>query len=440
MPRERTNCRLCRSDALREVLDLGDLAVSDFVDGVEPLYAPLALAVCDPGSGGCSFVQLKHEALDPSLLYRRYWYRSGTNESMRAALLDVVLSAQAAISLDEGALVLDIGANDGTLLRAYGRKDLRRVGFDPAENLLAEARAGTDLIVPECFTAASFRHHVGSAGRARIVTSIAMFYDLEQPHDFVRDVSEVLAPDGLWVVQMAYLPTMLANNNFDNICHEHVGYYSLAVMEGLLRSHGLEVRDVELNAVNGGSFRLYIQHASAGSRWALDGSAERLESTARAERELGLGQSATYRDFGLRIARIRDEVRAFVLERLSGNKVFHVYGASTRGNTILQYFGLDHRHFQMAADRSSDKWGLRTVATNIPIVSEDASRAARPDYYFVLPWHFRETFQAREEAFLRTGGAMVFPLPTPSVVRIIDGELREMSLQEESATNDVVRS
>jgi hypothetical protein len=431
---ERDSCRICGSPTLREALNLGTLAVSDFVDSAEPLYSPLVLVLCDPNEGGCAFVQLKHKAIDHRLLYTQYWYRSGTNESMRAALADIANVAQKMVPLNPGDIVVDIGANDGTLLRAFERNDLKLVGFEPAKNLLVEAQLGTDIIVPECFTAASFRRHLGSATRARLVTSIAMFYDLEQPHDFVQDVADILAHDGLWIVQMAYLPRMLTTNNFDNICHEHVGYYSLSVMDQLIKAHGLEIRDVELNDVNGGSFRVYIQHRSyADMRWRLTGSDDRIERLARAERALGLAKTDTYREFAHRITRIKEDVRHFVLKELSDGKIFHIYGASTKGNTILQYFGLDYRHFQLAADRNSDKWGLRTVATDIPIVSEEIARAARPDYFFVLPWHFRDTFLTREREFLDSGGGMIFPLPKPSLVCMIGGELRETLLRREDA-------
>lgn len=434
---ERDRCRICDSLALSAVLDLGPLAVSDFQDGAEPLYAPLVLALCDPGEGGCGFVQLKHRAVDQSLLYTRYWYRSGTNESMRAALADIVSAAHAAVLPAAGDIVVDIGANDGTLLRSYGRGDLRLVGFEPAQNLVAEARVGTDLIVPECYTADSFKHHLGRTAQARLITSIAMFYDLDQPHNFVRDIACVLAQDGLWMVQMSYLPTMLARNNFDNISHEHVGYYTLGVMDRLVRAHGLEIRDVELNDVNGGSFRLYVQHREhADGRWSSAGGTRRVGDMTRAEREIALTEPGTYRKFAARITRIRAEVREFVLRELSYGKVFHIYGASTRGNTILQYFGLDHRHFQRAADRSREKWGLRTVATEIPIISEEASRAMHPDYYFILPWHFREAFVVRERDFLDSGGGMIFPLPEPSLVRMTGGELRESALREQTRLAD----
>ncbi|MEA5362531.1 methyltransferase domain-containing protein [Amycolatopsis sp., V23-08] len=425
-----TQCRVCGRSSFRDVLDLGELAVSDFGRDTEPHYAPLALVLCDPGTGGCSFVQLKHRAIDRDLLYRQYWYRSGTNESMRVALASIAASGRDLVGLGRGDVVVDIGANDGTLLRSYRDDGVVRVGFEPAANLVAEARAGTDVIIPEYFTAGSFFDHLGASSRAELITSIAMFYDLENPHDFVRDIARILAPDGLWIIQMAYLPTMYASNNFDNICHEHVGYYSLEVMKTLLSRHGLSVRDVELNDVNGGSFRLYVGHHDTRPRWADRAGARRVEELSRQETALGLHLPGTHREFRQRIAALKTDIPEFVRREMAAGKVFHVYGASTKGNTILQYLGLDHRHFAMAAERSPHKWGLRTAATDIPIVSEDESRQAGPDYYFVLPWHFRDSFVTREAAFLRDGGQMIFPLPEPTVVRLVNGAPHALPLRD----------
>jgi NDP-4-keto-2,6-dideoxyhexose 3-C-methyltransferase len=425
-----TQCRVCGRSSFRDVVDLGELAVSDFGRDTEPHYAPLALVLCDPSAGGCSFVQLKHRAIDRDLLYRQYWYRSGTNESMRVALASIAASGRDAVGLGRGDVVVDIGANDGTLLRSYRDDGVVRVGFEPAENLVAEARAGTDVVIPEFFTADSFLDHLGASSRAKLITSIAMFYDLENPHDFVRDIARILAPDGLWIIQMAYLPTMYANTNFDNICHEHVGYYSLGVMKTLLSRHGLSVRDVELNDVNGGSFRLYVGHHDTRPRWAGRAGARRVEELSRQENALGLHLPDTYQDFRQRIAALRADIPEFVRQEMAAGKVFHVYGASTKGNTILQFLGLDHRHFAMAAERSPHKWGLRTAATDIPIVSEDESRQAAPDYYFVLPWHFRDSFVTRETAFLSAGGQMIFPLPEPTVVRMVNGTPHALPLRD----------
>ncbi|HKN53060.1 MAG TPA: methyltransferase C-terminal domain-containing protein, partial [Amycolatopsis sp.] len=214
------------------------------------------------------------------------------------------------------------------------------------------------------------------------------------------------------------------------------------VMKTLLSRHGLSVHDVELNDVNGGSFRLYVGHQDARARWVSRAGARRVAELSRQETALGLHLPDTYQDLRRRIAALKASIPEFVRQEMAAGKVFHVYGASTKGNTILQFLGLDHRHFAMAAERSPHKWGLRTAATDIPIVSEEESRQAGPDYYFVLPWHFRDSFITREAAFLSAGGQMVFPLPEPTVVRLVNGVPHALPLRDAlvERQDDVARS
>lgn len=423
---ERRQCRVCGASSLVDIISLGEHAISDFVPGgTAPVVAPLALVLCDPAAGGCALLQLKHRAVDPQLLYRNYWYKSGMNASMKAALADITAQALKLVELAPGDIVVDIGANDGTLLRSYpaagAAPGVCLVGFEPADNLQPEAAQGTTRIINDFFEAAAFSAAFGSA-KARIVTSIAMFYDLEDPNAFTADVAEILAPDGLWTIQMSYLPLMLETNNFDNICHEHVEYYSLASLEALLERHGLEAFDVELNDVNGGSFRIYVRLTGAPPE-GREGSEARLAELRERERSMDLAGTAPYRAFAGRVEAVRIAVRSFVESAVARGDTIHVYGASTKGNTLLQYFGLDHRLIAGAAERNPAKWGLETVATGIPIISEEESRAAGPDYYLVLPWHFRHEFLEREQEYLDAGGAMLFPLPEPEIVRRENGRL-----------------
>ncbi|HVX47620.1 MAG TPA: class I SAM-dependent methyltransferase [Mycobacteriales bacterium] len=405
---------------MRTLFSLGSIALSNFVDDEEPLYAPMTLAICDQSQGGCSFVQLKERGIDPQLLYRHYWYRSGINEAMRAELNSLAACVVEAAGLEPGDTVVDIGSNDGTLLRGYAVPSLQKIGFEPATNVIG--RDGDVTIIEEFFGRKSYERVVGDGRKARAVTAIAMFYDLEDPNTFVDDVRSLLADDGVFVVQMAYLSSMLNTNGIDNVCHEHVGYYSLGVLMELLDRHGLVVRDVKLNATNGGSFRVYVQHRSrVGAPWPFDGAEDRVADCLKQEQRIGTND---YDDFVVRVTQIKDRVRAFVDSRLNAGDVFHVYGASTKGNTLLQVLGLDRRHIAAAAERSPEKFGRRTVATDIPIVSEAESRAGRPDYYIVLPWHFREGILRREEEYLRSGGQMLFCLPRPELVSWSDGGLR----------------
>jgi hypothetical protein len=242
-----------------------------------------------------------------------------------------------------------------------------------------------------------------------------MFYDLEHPRAFVADVAEALAEGGIWVMELHYLPTMLEANAFDAIVHEHLEYYSLAVIERLIGEGGLEVVAAELNDMNGGSIRLFIGHA--GEHVSTPEQAEQLRQLRVREFELALDSPQPYEEFRQRVEKIRDDLVAVCRQIHDEGKTIHVYGASTKGNTILQYAGIDHSLIAAAADRNPDKWGSETIGTKIPIISEEESRAAAPDYYLALPWHFLDEFIEREKEFLDRGGKFIVPLPE---VRVID--------------------
>jgi hypothetical protein len=294
---------------------------------------------------------------------------------------------------------------------------LFRIGFDPAQNLAVHSRKLASHVVSRFFALEAFREEAVLQGRRpRIVTSIAMFYDLEEPNRFVADVREVMHPEGLWIVQMSYLPLMLKQRAFDNVCHEHLEYYSLASFEFLLRRHDLEVVDVEMNDVNGGSMRAYVRRRHARAEAFGDATyralaAERVWRLRKEEESMGLGTERPYREFAFWVDRVKSDVVGFIRDRVAAGRKVFVYGASTKGNTLLQYFGLDHTLIQGAAERNPDKWGRVTVGTGIPIVSEEEARAARPDFFLVLPWHFMEEFQSREAEYIAAGGRFIVPLP-----------------------------
>ncbi len=350
-------------------------------------------------------------------MYRNYWYRSGTNQTMRNALADIANKAETLIHLREGDAVVDIGCNDGTLLACYKTGGIRKIGFDPAENLAVFSRKVADKLVVGYFEADAFRSDADLRGRRpKIVTSIAMFYDLENPNKFVSDIKSVMDPEGLWIVQMSYLPLMLKTNEFGNICHEHLEYYSLKSFEYLLNLHGFEIVDVELNDINGGSLRAYIRDRNADPNRFADVTyrelaGERVQSLREQEVRLGLDDIEVYREFAVWVNRIREDVVGFIKDQVARGKKVYVYGASTKGNTLLQYFGLDRTLITAAAERNRDKWGKETVGTHIPIVSEEEARAANPDYFLVLPWHFLEEFRLREKAYLLSGGKFIVPMP-----------------------------
>jgi len=403
----RTTCRSCGGKRLEEALSLGSHYVSTFPDvpdaGRIPCV-PLDLLLCRD----CTLLQLRH-TVTGDWLYRRYWYKSGVNPAMRRALADVARSAAAFVGLASGDSVLDIGCNDGTLLRSYAARGIQRVGFEPAENLAEDAARGADQIIPEFFSARPLADR-----QFRVVTSIAMFYDLEDPNAFVADVARVLAFDGVWVIEMHYLPLTLGRNAFDAICHEHLEYYSLASLQPLLERHGLMVADAEVNDVNGGSVRAFVVHRDP--RWAsLALRRARVESMLAQERTLALESPDTYRNFRKRVMAIGARLREWLVCARKRRDVVDVYGASTKGNTLLQVFGIDSSLIRAAAERNPDKWGKYTVGTWIPIVSEEEARLDA-SHFLVLPWHFLTEISERERDFVVRGGSLIAPLPEPCVV------------------------
>jgi hypothetical protein len=328
---------------------------------------------------------------------------------MRVALSNIVSQTCAIVKPTSGDLVLDIGCNDGTLLRSYPDLGLHRVGFEPAENLVPDARKGTDLIFNDFFGYKVFEEHFGER-KAKIITSVAMFYDLETPNEFVSDIAKCLDSLGVWVIQQNYLVTMLEQNGFDNIGHEHLEYYSLDTLTKLLEGHGLEVFRVQTNDVNGGSFRTYVCHKGG---YPIEDSVDEMRER---EAELFSDSPAIYLRFASSIRRVRSKVKKFVSEQVSLGKTVYVYGASNRGNTILQYCGLDHRLIGKAVDANSEKWGRKTVGTQIPIVSKDEGRKDRPDYFLILPHHFLDEIIREEKTYLDSGGKFIVPLPEFRVI------------------------
>lgn len=408
----RKNCRICHSTKLEKVLSLGNLYVSNFIETKDKgIKAPLDLVICNK----CSLVQLKHTAVDPEKMYRNYWYKSGMNQTMIHALSDIIKKIQRLIRFKTNDIVIDIGANDGTLLRNYNNDKIIKVGFEPALNLIPEAEVGSDKIISDFFNFKSFNKEFPNK-KAKVITSIAMFYDLEDPNSFVSDVKKCLDNNGIWIIQMAYLPLMLKLNAFDNICHEHIEYYSLLSLENLLKRHKLEVFDVELNDVNGGSFRVYIKHQGNNKPQESKAAFNRLKKLRDYETHLELHTMKPYTDFEKRVLSLKKECFDFITKAVSKGKRISIYGASTKGNTLLQYYKLSNKLIKNAAERNPAKWGLKTIGTNIPIVSEVEVRNEKPDYLLILPWHFLPEFKLREKEYLDNGGHFIVPLPKFKII------------------------
>jgi len=413
----RKTCRVCSSSALTKVIDLGEqyLQGSFVKPGKEqpPLRRiSTSLVRCDPmkDERACGLLQMEH-TVPPEVLYSAYWYRSGTNNTMRNHLRGIA-EETTAIRGNPTARVLDIGCNDGTLLRYYP-EEFEKYGVDPSD--VTQEIQGNFTIVQDIFPSNELMSRLQEK-KLDIITSIAMFYDLENPIEFTNGVKRILSPDGIWIFEMSYMPTMLQMTAYDTICHEHLEYYSLAVIEYILKQAGMKVFNVSLNPINGGSIRCYATHTE-NFAYKKEEYSHNIKLLHQKEFDLELDTDKPYKNFQDRVNVHREELISLLKKLKKEGKRIHIYGASTKGNTILQWCGIDNRIIDVAAERNSDKYGAYTLGTDIPIVSEEESRTMNPDYYLVLPWHFKEEFIERERETLNRGIGLIFPLPNIEIVK-----------------------
>lgn len=403
---------MCGSKNLRFILSLGEQYVTDFVDKPEDTInkGPLTLVLCDSSSGGCGLLQLKH-TFNHDALYKKYWYKSGISTSMVSALKEVVESVTSIIKLEKNDVVLDIGSNDGTLLKQYD-DNLIKIGFEPS-NLWELGINKNTKIVNDYFGSDKFLN-VSNNKKAKIITAIAMFYDLEDPNKFVYDLKKCLDENGIIVIQMNYLGLMLKNNTFDNISHEHLEYYSLKTLNYLLKKYDLEIFDVILNDVNGGSFRVYIKNK--GSVITSLNGYDRVKTQIDYEEKLGMDKKEVYAEFAERIVSIKEKLLSILeSEKAKGKKIF-IYGASTRGLVILQFVGIDEKLISLATDKNKDKWGKYIAGTKIKIIPIDEYRIQSPDYLFVLPYHFINEIMNQEDVYIKNGGKLIVAIPEVKII------------------------
>ncbi len=316
------------------------------------------------------------------------------------------------VDLKKDDLIIDIGSNDGTLLKQYpSNTGLELIGIDPSGVKFKKYYPSHIELIPEFFSPENIARKLRGK-KVQVITSIAMLYDLEDPILFVRQIYDTLAEDGIWVFEQSYLPSMLATSSYDTICHEHLEYYALHQVKFMMDEVGFKILDVELNDVNGGSFKVTV--AKSNSKYVPMRSVT--ECTAR-EKKQQLDTLQAYEAFGLNVGAHRMNLISLINEIIQNGKTIFGYGASTKGNVILQYCGLSAKEIPFIAEVNEDKFGSFTPATLIPIISEKQARAMKPDYFLVLPWHFRKGILEKENEFLSSGGAFIFPLPKIEIVR-----------------------
>ncbi len=404
-----TNCRSCGSGDLTEIVNFGEQYLSDFrEDDSKPPRYPLELVYC----GGCHLVQLRHTVPSGEMYHDRYGFKSGVSESIRADLKEVVEQALEQVPEPDG--WLDIASNDGTLL-SFVPNYVYRVGVDPVKFLCEEAEPHANLIVNDFFQAddvLTYDDYNGHINKFDVVTSISMFYDLDDPNKFVADVARVLEDRGVWVIQQNYLLTTLELNAIDNVCHEHLEYYSLLALEPLLARHGLAVFKCSTSMVNGGSIRTFVgkigDHAE--------------EQSVQEQRDLewnaGLDGIDAYRAFGAGVAVSIKALRGFVNTVSASGSSVYIYAASTRGATIWQAAGFGPEQITAAVERNPAKVGKMFSAIDVPIISERQAREEQPDYILIGPWFFADQILEREADLLAAGTQAIIPLPE---LRVVNG-------------------
>lgn len=406
-----TQCRVGKTSDLVSVLDLGTQCFDGIFPRSKDVNVPTGKLelVWSPSSG---LLQLAHD-FDSSQMYgSNYGYRSGLNQSMVKHLLAKTRKLSQNVGLASGDIVLDIGSNDGTLLGGYDTTGLVKIGIDPSAEKFRSYYDKEISLVTDFFNRANFVSVLGASKKAKIITSIAMFYDLPDPVLFARDVHDCLDDNGIWHFEQSYMPSMLRTNSYDTVCHEHVEYYSLGAVKRILDEAGMQLVNVETNGVNGGSFAVTAQKTSG----KLDPNHAVINWMLEEENRMGLHTAKPYREFEERVFRHRQSLISLVRGLREAGKTVFGYGASTKGNVTLQYCGFTSDDIQCIADVNPDKYGCVTPGTHIPIVSEQEARAQKPDYYLVLPWHFREGILKRESDFLARGGRMIFPMPEVEIV------------------------
>jgi len=393
-------CLLCKYRPLQKIFSLGDLYVSNFVKKNEiynGIKAPLTLMYCR----NCTMIQLSHIAPQEIMYKKFYWYRSSVTKTMREALKDIYKSSLKYTKLYKNDVILDIGANDGTLLKYY-KKRYTTIGCEPAKNLANDLKKNCNYILNDFWSYKNFNHLLREKNlkKPKIITAIGMFYDLENPNKFIKDSAKALDNNGIFIAQLMCLKSMIEKNDLGNICHEHIEFYSLKSLKYLFEKNGLEIFKIEENNINGGSYRIYCRKYKKGSIKLKEKNV--LNSVKK---------------FFNNVKKNKKITMNFINEKIKKGKKIFLYGASTKGNTLLQFYKINNNVIPYAAERSPEKWNKYTIGTGIKIISEKEARKLNPDYYLVTPWGFIKEFVKRESAWLKKGGKFILPFPKFTLIK-----------------------
>ncbi len=407
-----TKCRVCGGNKLESVMDLGEQVLT----GVFPRSrteditgGPVELVMCVI-ENGCGLVQLK-QSYDLSEMYgMNYGYRSSLNSSMVQHLHSKVKKIIDMNILEKDDLVIDIGSNDATTLRAYPQGDFNLVGIDPTGVKFSSYYPDTIMLISEFFSAAIVAETFGG-NKAKVITSFSMFYDLEDPISFASEIEGSLDDEGIWILEQSYLPSMLTTNSFDTICHEHLEFYALKQINWIAREAGLKVLDVEFNDINGGSFSITVVKQNSKHQPNIG----KLNEILKSEVDLGLDTTKAFDNFKLCILSEQKALMDFLKTAKKNGKRVCGLGASTKGNVLLQYYEIDDKLISSIGEVNEDKFGGFTPGSLIPLVPQKEVLDSNPDYLLVLPWHFRKFFESLPEM---KGKSLVFALPKFEIVKV----------------------
>ena len=397
------SCRLCKSSKLKPIINFGSMALSSKFPSKKVKYktkTPMIFGICKK----CNLTQLLHNYDLKELYNDEYGYRSGINQIMISHLTKITDEVKKIINFKNGDYVLDIASNDATLLKSYKLKKLNYIGIDPTIKKYKKFYTNKITTESKLFSKNNYLR-ASNNNKAKAITSIAMFYDVQDPNQFISEISNILEKNGIWVMEMFYIPILLKFNAYDSICHEHITYLTYKHIEFLCKKNNLRIFKATLNSMNCGSIRYFICHKNA--RFKPDNAS--IKKCKKFEKNLE--KIKTYLDFKKRIKKTSNQLNSLIKKINKENQTVHIYGASTKGNVLIQYSKLDKKNIPYAAERNPLKWTKKMPGSNIPIISEAKSRSMNPDYYLVLPWHFKENFIKREKRFLLKGGKLIFPLP-----------------------------
>ncbi len=406
-------CRICHSKILRKIIDLDKQYIqgSFCKENYPKPYLkkiPLQLVLCPK----CTLVQLLYTT-KKEILYKNYWYESGINKTMKIHLRDLVDEIYNIKKKEVGKIkVLDIGCNDGTLLNFYP-KVVEKYGVDPSQitNKIDKKKINVirDFFPPkkDLFKKNKIKFD--------LITSIAMFYDLDNPNLFVKNIKHYLKDNGIWVFELSYLLDMLKLNSFDTICHEHIEYYSLSSLNYLMKSNGLKIFKVTKNKSNGGSIRCFVTHVK-NITYDQKNNLTNISKIIKKEKKIKINNTKVYKKFFLSISKFKIKLTKIIKEIKKKGQSIYVLGASTKGNTILQFLEIDSKIIPYAVERNREKFGAKTIGSNIQIISEKSIKKNPPNYQLVLPWHFKKEIISREKNYIKNGGKLIFPLPTIKII------------------------